>query len=68
MANVTYPPLLLLLQRSHHHLLHPWKSNVQFEYDTNEFTDETETDSDTEKLTVIKGERRWGRDKLGIWD
>ena len=38
-------------------------------YDTNELIYETETDSQTEnKLMVMKGERGWGRDKLGVWD
>ena len=39
-------------------------------YDTNELIYETETDSkDIEnKLMVTKGERGWGRDKVGVWD
>ena len=28
----------------------------------------TDTDSQTEKLKVTKGDRLWGRDGLGIWD
>ena len=38
-------------------------------YDTNELIYKTETDSQTEnKLMVIKGEKKWGRDILGVWD
>ena len=38
-------------------------------HDTNELIYKTETDSDIEnKLMVTKGERRVGRDKLGVWD
>ena len=37
--------------------------------ETNELIYETEIDSDIEnKLMVIKGEREWRRDKLGVWD
>ena len=37
--------------------------------DTNEFIYKTETDSQTEnKFMVSKGERQWGRDKLGVGD
>ena len=36
---------------------------------SNEFIYKTETDSDFKnKLMVTKGERWWGRDKLGGWD
>ena len=36
-------------------------------YDTNEFIYKTERLTDTEnKLMVTKGERGWGRDKLGV--
>ena len=38
-------------------------------YNTNELIDKTETDSQTENnLMVTKGERGWGRDKLGAWN
>ena len=38
-------------------------------YNTNELICKTEADSQTEnKLMVNKGERGWGRDKLGAWD
>ena len=35
--------------------------------DINELIYRTETDIEN-KLMVIKGERGWGRDKLGAWD
>ena len=34
----------------------------------NELLCRTETDSQTEKLTVNKGDRLWGRDGLWVWD
>ena len=38
-------------------------------YDTNELIHKTERLTDIQnKLTVIKRERGWGRDKLGVWD
>ena len=36
-------------------------------YDKNEPIYETEIDSE-DKLMVTKGERWWGRDRLGVWD
>ena len=37
-------------------------------YDTNELIYKMETDHKENKLMVTKGERGWGRDKLGVWD
>ena len=38
-------------------------------YNTNELIYETKRLIELEnKLMVTKGERRWGRDKLGLWD
>ena len=38
-------------------------------YDTNELIYKTETDSQTQKTNLVtKGERGWGKDKLGVWD
>ena len=42
-----------------------WK----LKYDTNEPIYEAETDSDIEIRSVVgKGEERWSRGRLGVWD
>ena len=48
----------------------PYDTYMQnLKYDTNELIYETETNSQTEnKLIVTEEERKWGRDKLGVWD
>ena len=50
-------------------ILHDITYMWNLKYDTKELIYERETDSDIEnKLMVTKGERVWGRDKLGVWD
>ena len=50
-------------KRQNHDITCMWN----LKYDTNELICKTETDSEY-MLMVIKEERGWGRDKLGVWD
>ena len=45
-----------------------YMSNLK--YDTNEHIYETDTDSQTQRtdLWLPRGEVRWGRERLGVWD